>query len=110
MLKPKWPERRDLFPEFWVYVEQLRLLRSLGVTGAGSLLSRVVDHLFGCAPAKDKIDDPKACQDRVDKVKAMFKKMLSAENLFVLFYSLSGSLFIGGLNISVYTHNYIHML
>ena len=39
-VEAKLPERRDLFPEFWVYVEQLRLLRSLGVTGAGSCAGR----------------------------------------------------------------------
>ncbi len=66
----------------------------LRVTGTGSLISPMsVDHLFGYMAAKDKIDDPKACQDRVDKVKAMFKKMLSAEN-FCLSWSFSTVYFI----------------
>ena len=77
-----------------------RMFPEMGLCWAIEVVKVVrCDWCWIFSPAKDKIDDPKACQDRVDKVKAMFKKMLSAEKLFVLFYSLSGSLFIGGLKI-----------
>lgn len=104
LLKPKLPERRDLFPEFWVYVEQLRLLRSLGVTGAGFFRQPRTKSM-----TRKRVKIVWTRSRRCSRRCSAQKICLSFSTVYPVHCSLVVWKFKDTF-ISVYTHNYIHML
>ena len=119
LLKPKWPGGEEMcFLSFefltwainacfrkWVYVEQLRLLRSLGVTGAGFLRGAPRTKSMTRKRVKIVWTRSRRCSRRCSAQKICLS--------FSTVYPVHCSLVVWKFKdtfISVYTHNYIHML